>query len=276
MLYNGSPMPTFSQPDSMLALALHGLTIEREPRRALACVRTLGFSCVQLDAAAAGLRPRDLSHSDRKDLTALLGRLELSLAGVDLWIPAEHFGDPERVDRAASAMFDAIAFASDMRQSTGGGATVCCSLPAPGVADDVVASIESSAAMQGVFVANFHWPPAAEMSDAAVTQAHALPGGAIGVGVDPAAALLAGVSPAKLCATLGQRLAGARLSDADASMRVAPGEGRLEIEAYRAALHIVGFNQPVVLDLRNVPAQSVAIARASALWRQAQPPSPAR
>ena len=58
-------------------------------RRALNEIAGRGFTAVQLDATLAGIRPRDLSRTGRKDLTALLMRGGLRLAGLDLFIPRQ-------------------------------------------------------------------------------------------------------------------------------------------------------------------------------------------
>src|SRR5690606_13026801 len=71
------------------------------PRAPIEAAAKAGFRAVALDASAAGLRPRDLDRSARRDLAALLRRLELAFAGLDLWIPPEHFASPEHADRAA-------------------------------------------------------------------------------------------------------------------------------------------------------------------------------
>ena len=53
-----------------------------------------GWQAVQLSAAMPGTRPRDLGSSARRDLQATLRRNELLAAGMDLWIPREHYIDP--------------------------------------------------------------------------------------------------------------------------------------------------------------------------------------
>ena len=74
-----------------LSLSLAGLTpregVAMEPRAAIEWAAGLGYRAVQLDGAAAGVRARDLDRSGRRDLAALLRRLQLGFSGLDLWIP---------------------------------------------------------------------------------------------------------------------------------------------------------------------------------------------
>ena len=94
----------------LVAVAFEGLGLE--PREAFATLRELGISGVQWPAMRAGLRPRDLDASGRRDLQSTLRRHELSMSGVDLWIPPEHFGDAGRVDRVVSAVEESVRFAA--------------------------------------------------------------------------------------------------------------------------------------------------------------------
>ena len=81
------------------------------PRVALDRFAAMGFRHVQLSAMQPGLRPRDLDRSGRRDLGVRLGRLGMTAAGVDLWIPQTHFVDPYQVDRAVAAVLGAIELA---------------------------------------------------------------------------------------------------------------------------------------------------------------------
>ena len=88
-----------------------------------------GYRDLQLDAAAAGLRPRELGRSARRDLASMLRRSGLGCSGVDLWIPAAHFADPARSDRAVSAVLDALEFAHELAGLTGGAPVLSTRLP---------------------------------------------------------------------------------------------------------------------------------------------------
>ncbi|MCW5775701.1 MAG: sugar phosphate isomerase/epimerase [Phycisphaeraceae bacterium] len=214
-----------------------------EARARIESVVAAGYRWVQLDAAAPGLRARELSRSARRDLAALLRRCELSLSGLDLWIPEGHFASPDHADRAVAAATQAIALAADLATLTASpGRTVSVRLPSA-MADGVEGSLLDAAERFEVRIAD-----------------HALPERAPGdaherlcVGVDPAAVLIAGEDPAALTARIGNRLASLRLSDLDAAgSRVAPGHGRLDIDAFIAAASVAGWNGPLVLDLRGV------------------------
>lgn len=123
------PFPTdFSLPPPSLALtgvrsalqaaasndARHAPSPADTFRASLDLAVAIGFRAVQLDATAAGLRPRDLDRSARRDLAATLRRAELTCAGIDLLIPPQHFTDPTHADRAAEALFAAIDLAADL------------------------------------------------------------------------------------------------------------------------------------------------------------------
>lgn len=67
-----------------------------------------------LDATAPGFRPRQLDHSARRDLASAIRRAELSLAGVDCFVPTEHLEDAATRDRAASAILAAVELAGQI------------------------------------------------------------------------------------------------------------------------------------------------------------------
>ena len=102
-----------NQPDSdatfnRLAPTLGPLAELLAPRSVFDRLSELGYRYVQLSAAQPGLRPRELDKSARRDLLATLRRREMSPAGVDLWIPPDHFLASATVDRAAEAVVEAI------------------------------------------------------------------------------------------------------------------------------------------------------------------------
>ncbi|MBK7405662.1 MAG: hypothetical protein IPJ41_13820 [Phycisphaerales bacterium] len=229
--------------------------MEGGPRTLIEHAAAMGFRGVALDASTPGLRPRELDRSGRRDLAALLRRLELGLAGLDLWVPSAHFADPSLTDRALAASISAIDLARDLHSLNGEGATVSLTLP-----DEVPAStlhaLESHASDRGVRLADHAWPPR-DGADSRI----------LGIGLDPAALLLAGENPAKCAARSGARLACARLSDASEVVRVEPGtgRGRLSDLAYIVALQTAGFGGAVLLDLRGL-AEPLAIAPRVLRW----------
>ncbi len=235
-------------------------------RAAISWAAAAGFRCIQLDATAPGIRPRELGRSARRDLAAFLRRSELSLSGVDLWIPPEHFMDPTRVSRAVDAANQAAELAGELaRWSGGGGGFVSVVFPS-GLAPDISGSLAESAMKCGAELADHRLAasPTAKGPDGAAVPSHI----SLGTGIDPAAALLAGQDPSILAARAGARLLAARLSDASLVSRVTPGSagGRLDEMAYLAALSVAGFKRPLVLDLRGVSHQASAAAAVLGRW----------
>jgi sugar phosphate isomerase/epimerase len=211
---------------------------------------------VQLDAAAAGLRPRELDRSARRDLAALLRRLQLAPSGLDLWIPPEHLSDPARSDRALDALLQAIELSADLARLCGSGpATVSVMLPA---------TPDASLARQLADHAETH---SVRIADHTVRTQPFEPG-PIGIGIDPAALLLAGLDPSQQAARAGVALVSARLSDATLTGRTAPtvSSGRLDLIAYLASLGICGYTRPLILDLRGLTDQALAARAALANW----------
>jgi len=211
-------------------------------RAALARVSSLRFRHLQLSATQAGLRPRDLDRSARRDLLATLRRHELELSGLDCWIPASHFNDPNHQNRAVDAVRAAIELAADL-----GRVPISVALPAD-IADQPLPTWRSDLAAHagrfGIAVADHAVPPSARDGG----------GGAAEIGIDPAALLSHSLDPAAMVHQNANRLAAARLSDLDQTGLRCPlganADGRLDVLAYRVALTLAEFNRPVILDAR--------------------------
>jgi len=235
-----------------LACACIGLPVATARGR-VEWVAERGFRAVQLDARAVGMRPRELERSGRRDVAALLRRMELTLAGVDLLIPSHHFVEPETADRAVGAAVAALEFASEIASLAGGDAALTLTLPEQS-ADEAAKALAAAAERSGARLAELRWP----MRD--FTGPFASP--VWGVAFDPASALLEGDDPAMVVGRCANRLAAARLSDVSRTSRAAPGQGRLEIGAYRAALEASGFRGSATLDLEGVedPERAATIA----------------
>ncbi len=244
-----------------LSLALASLRLQgtvSDPRAPLEWASDTGFRWVTLDASAPGLRPRELARSARRDLAALLRRLELGFLGLDLWIPTSHFSDPTHTDRAVTAATAAIDLAADLASLTGGHRIISLTLPRGGdLSLTIRDTLLTHADARQATLADHTWPPA---DDA--------PPGPLGIGLDPAMVLLAGDNPAKSAARLGSRLMLARLSDASEITRVEPGssQGRLNELAYTIALATAKYIRPIVLDTRGLPEPAEAARRALAWW----------
>lgn len=236
-----------------LAIAFAGLDWSdsrtvRDHRSRIAWAAEQGFRAVQLDATA--IKPRDLDRSARRDLAATLRRHELTLAGLDLWIPANHFARSETLDRAASALVDAIDMAADLVDLVAESCRVV-SIELPRDMDQIaLGAILARADARSVSVADHAWPRPSDSDGAGVSPD--LTSGPLMLGVDPAAMLLAGDDPSTIASRRAASIASARLSDLSSIGRVLPGNGRLDIFAYRIALETGGYRGPVVLDLRGV------------------------
>lgn len=250
----------FPRPE--LSLSLAGLSTDPAapwsagPRAAIEWAAKTGFHAVQLDAAAAGVRPRELDRSARRDLAALLRRVQLALSGLDLWIPPEHLVNPAKSERAMEAIVQAVDLAAELARLLDHGERAVVSLVLPaGMPDDARRQLGGHAESRGAHLAD-HAAPAAPAPSAPTI-------GPMGVGVDPAAILLAGQDPATTAARAGPALAAARLSDATMIGRTAPllAPGRLDLTAYLASVAVAGYTRPLILDLRGLPEQA-AVARA--------------
>lgn len=258
-------------PRPPLSLSLAGL--DRDPARpwngggarsAIEWAASAGFRSLQLDGTMPGVRARELDRSARRDLAALLRRVELTPSGIDLWIPPEHLLDPERVDRAVAATVGAMELSADLAALAGGGGRGVVSVLLPeGLPGEVLEGLVSKAEAIGARLADHRFPPGDRAGGAAGDER-----GPIGVGVDPAAVLMSGGDPAALVSRAGAALASARLSDASTFGRVTPGarEGRLDELSYVVALGTAGYERAVVLDLRGVPEQEGAVREVVAGW----------
>ncbi|MCZ6445666.1 MAG: hypothetical protein O6758_05720 [Planctomycetota bacterium] len=227
------------------------------PRAALDRLAAMGFRHVQLSAMQPGLRPRDLDRSGRRDLGVCLGRLELTAAGVDLWIPQTHFVEPDHVDRAVAAVLSAIELAGDLDRCP-----LSFALPdenEQGMVGPIVEAITDYAVRHGVQLADHAVPP--------VSRDY------IGVGIDPPSWLGLGEDPAAAASTNATRLVSARLCDLlTCGMRGPIGEthgGRLDVLAYKVAIATSGYSRPVVVDARQWSDPWLGLEQTTHAWAAA-------
>lgn len=254
----------YPKPPAALAVPIASADLEiREPRKAIRAASSMGYRAVQLDVATPGLRPRDLDRSGRRDLAAALRRLDLHLAGVDLWIPSAHFIDPANAERALSAVEQAIAHVAELCTLVGSsplgasaGRLVCLNFP-KSLLSDSLAHLTATAAKHGVRLADHTWP-----------SAHATLEGAIAQGIDPAAVLSANLDPISAIAAATTGIAAARLTDSSELGRVIPGsrQGRLDLDAYAASLVVRGFRGCVVVDTRGLVDPDRGAREAISAW----------
>lgn len=230
------------------------------PRAAIDTIAALGVRGITLDAARSGLRPRELGRSARRDLAALLRRLELEFTGLDLWVPPEHFTSASRSQRAIDAVAQALELAGELAPLVGGRSQAVVSVLLPtDLNPQARLTLGNSAQQHGATLADH----ALIVDD----QAHT-PG--IGVGIDPVFYLTDGSSPAKAVTRAGINLASARLSDTTAMGRCvigAPGS-KLDLTAYAGAMIVAG-QQWVTLDVRDMPEPESAVSKAIDAWREA-------
>lgn len=252
------------QPDERPRLAATAAPLG-EPREACAFLSSLGVAGVQLSATQAGMRPRELDASARRDLRAMLVRLGLVASGLDLWIPPDHFLDPAYAERAIDAVRAACELASFL-----GRVPVVLALPArpedAGRAvrrDEVAAALAEAADLHGVRLA---------------VSGDVLPGLRIppfGTLLDPAALLAMGTDPAAAAARAAGEVVAARVVD---QLRCglrgpigSPGDGRLDVLAYRVALEASGFAGLPVIDARQWADPRAGVGQSVAAWTQAMP-----
>lgn len=214
-----------------------------QPRPALAWAAETGFRAVQLDVTTPGLRPRELDRSARRDLAAMLRRLELACAGLDLWIPPAHFSDPARVERACEAVDQACELADNLARLGEADRVISLMLPPEPLAG-VRARLNGGASLHGVVLADHAYPPSRAGGEESIRP-----------GVDPASVLAGGGDPLMALAEAGPTLAAARLSDLTSAGRACPGcaGGRLDVQAYLLAVSLTPSVRRVTLDLRQVP-----------------------
>ena len=239
-------------------------------RAVIAWLAGSGARAIRLDGTMAGIRARELDRSGRRDLASVLRRAEIEFAGVDAFVPPEHFVSVGMVDRAVAAVLSVIDLAADLaalragsvtsRGGSRGAAGVSVTLPEK-LPADIRRTIEDRAVSRGVRIADHAWPIGEDAGEEATS--------AIGVGLDPATVLGAGQDPIGLAARLGGRVACARLSDLGKGAgagggglgggRVIPGSGRLDVGAYLASLGATGYVGHAVLDLRGLGDPGAAI-----------------
>lgn len=253
-------METVPGPRLPLACALVGLDAPKGLRAQAEWAGALGFEGLQIDAMSPETRPRDLGRSARRDIGAILRRAELACSGVDLWIPPQHFADPGRADRALSAVGEALGFAAELAELTGGFPVVSVALPSGESGDALLPLLAARAASSGASLADHRWPPVAAASPAS----RFVDGRDVGIGIDPAEIILvesALADPALAVSRAGSRLAAVRLADLNAAGRAPPGSGRLDLVSFSVAVATSGFKGFTALDLRGVREQGTVARR---------------
>lgn len=246
-----------------LSLAMAGLSgcedvRDLSPRGMIEWIASRGARFVQLDAAMAGMRARELGRSARRDLAAIVRRAGLSLSGLDLWIPSSHFVDTANQQRAIDATIGACELAAELRSILGGAGVVAGNGASFGVSlalhqetpGAVLDTIGAAATRCGVLIIDHAWPARSVSGDSPIR-----------TGIDPAVLIGAGASVGKAVLTLSTAPAAFRLSDFSAIGRVAAGDGALDLAGYDIALTTINWAGAVTLDLRGLREAGAAIDR---------------
>jgi len=238
-----------------------------DPRKAIEWVASVApannVRWIQLDATLAGIRPRELDRSARRDLAALLRRSGLGLSGVDLFIPPKHFEDASTLERALSAVTAACELVDELARLVDAKRVVSMVLPRTAKREASAASGDPATPAATEPIEN-EWTRAivgsvtngVRLADHAMGEAPRIEG--VSVGVDPAMALLADLDVMKVVGASVDWIASARLSDANELGRVVVGTGNLDVLAYLVSLHVARYSSPVVLDLRGLKDQEAA------------------
>lgn len=214
---------------------------------------------IAIDGTASGFRARELGRSARRDLAASLRRRELEFAGLDLWIPSDHFTDPEQCQRAVEAVIGGAELAAELAQLVSGRSVASVSILTPESIDPAILSaLGEQASRIGVTIIDH--------------RAHdplSLPSGVL-LGVDPASVLFAGGDPEQAIHDAGKLLAAARLDDVNAMGRcpIAAEGARLDIEGFKAAI-VLGSLDWITVDLRQLPEPGACLSRAREAWESA-------
>lgn len=247
-------------PEISVSAAGFAMPAGSDARATIEAIASLGVRGIALDAAAPGMRARELSRSGRRDIASLLRRCELELSGLDLWIPPEHFADASTSQRAIDACTQALEMAGELATLVGGRSRPVVSVVLPADLSATTRAELAGAAQRGGCV----------LADHAIMSDEGEPPAGIGVGIDPVYYLTDGQSPAKALTRAGDRLASARLCDTSAMGRCVVGSGgaKLDVTGYAGAM-IVSGQRWVTLDLRGLGDAAVAATRAMDAWREA-------
>lgn len=217
------------------------------PRASLNTARAAGARAVTPDATAPGWRPRDLDRSARRGLAATLRRLELRLAGLDLFIPPSHLADPARVDRAAEAVRAATGLLAELAALTPTDTALSLERP-EGDPSDLSGSLAAGAQNLGVSLVDFG--PSPEPWARGLDLARVL-----AAGDDPVQSIAAGPAPAVI-----------RLADRSTTGPCALGQGMLDAGHVYATIATVAPEAVTVLGLDGLPDPAAAAAAGLGHW----------
>lgn len=214
--------------------------------------------CVALDASRPDLRARELGRSARRDVGAMLRRTELELSGIDLWIPAEHYVDADKSERAMETLQQTVVLATELARLAGGRSRPMVSVTLPGTLSQTDrVSINHLGERHGALIGD-HSPDAPESLGSDIA--------GLVVAVDPASCLMGGVTPEQRVHASGAL----RLTDANTNGRCVVGSpgGRLDLTAYAAACLTSG-QRWIITDAWGIENAQQAIETSVEVWRDA-------
>lgn len=236
-------------------------TLGGDLARAGMAIAAAGIRGVQLSATMKGLRPRELDQRARRDVAAALGRRGLMISGLDLMIRHNHWLDPARQDRAATAAIAAIDLAREW-----GGVPVCLSLPIQKLGDDLKQALVAAAEGRGITLAVHAESELEHLQKWIARVDHPC----LRAALDPAALIPRGQSAVNAAIDLASVLAVARLDDhANGGIemgRCMVGQGDLDVTAYKAALSVASSLRGLAIELRDTRDPAAALAAAANAW----------
>lgn len=246
-----------------LALSTLGVSAGVPPRQVIEWAESAGFRSIVLDAARPGIRPRDLDRSARRGLASVLRRLELRLAGIELWIPASHYASPASSDRAVTATLSAIDLLAELAALVETDRTLTLTLPREGAveATDTIAQAAHRAEIR-LACATWPWRPVG-VDDNDDKDDNGAP---IGRCLDPREISRERGDPVAIVVAGPHAPEAARW--AFTSRRP---EEVIDPVAYASALSVVGFAGSLALDLRDSADPESDATLALTRWRQADP-----
>lgn len=255
------PSPVFHAPE--IAVSISGTRPDADApwgrTTATACRWARGHSrCVALDASRPDLRARELGRSARRDVGAMLRRTELELAGIDLWIPSEHFTDADKSQRAMETLQQTVVLATELARLAGGRSRPMVSVTLPASLPDTDRrTINHLGEKHGALIGD-HTPDAPDSLGSAIA--------GLVVAVDPASCLMGGVTPQDRVHHAGA----IRLTDANTNGRCIVGSpgGRLDLTAYAGACLTSG-QRWIITDAWGIDDADRAIANNVSVWRDA-------
>ncbi|MBM4112964.1 MAG: hypothetical protein FJ253_06260 [Phycisphaerae bacterium] len=225
-----------------------------DPESGLDFLGREGFEAVQLSASQPGMRPRELDGGARRALRERMRRLELAVSGIDLWIPAEHFGAASEVSRAIDAFLETLRLAEFLDRCA-----VSCTLPRDDAARDSRAALLREAERRGVLLVDF--------AEGATTE------NSIRVGLDLASIRPRELSVAESIASAGDGLGAIRLSLGAANGGRRPfragDEGMNLLRDLRSALRLGGATLRPVADARGWPDARAGLRSTRDAWNNA-------